>query len=223
MCKRGILTSVYQSKLLTKIKDTFNDSEQQLFVASFYCYLRYNSKIDFVIDLDNIWEWIGFSNKDKAKRLLEKSFLLDTDYICLLTPKGEQINGRGGHNKIKIMLNIKTFKSLCLKAETKKADQIHEYYIKLEETLQYTLDEETNELRLQLEEKNKQIENSENEKYLLREKTILQHFPNNSQCIYYGLIDNTTSTGEKLIKFGNSNFLHLFTFQTPIIYDNSAI
>lgn len=34
------------------------------------------------------------------------------------------------------MLNIKTFKKYCLKAGTKKADEIHEYYIKLEETLQ---------------------------------------------------------------------------------------
>ena len=29
------------------------------------------------------------------------------------------------------MLNIKTFKKLCLKSRTEKADEIHEYYIKL--------------------------------------------------------------------------------------------
>ena len=34
------------------------------------------------------------------------------------------------------MLSIKTFKSLCLKAGTKKADEIHEYYIKLEDLIQ---------------------------------------------------------------------------------------
>lgn len=201
------LSTVYQSKLLTKIKDTFNDSEQQLFVASFYCYLSYNPKTDFVIDLDNVWDWMGFSNKDKAKRLLDKVLSLDNDYKCLLTLRGEQINGRGGHNKIRTMLTVKAFKLLCLKAGTKKADQIHAYYIKLEETLQDVLNEETNELRLQLEEKNKQIENSENEKYMLREKTILQQFPDNSQCVYYGLVDDETPNGEKLIKFGNSNFL----------------
>jgi phage anti-repressor protein len=42
---------------------------------------------------------------------------------------------KGGHNKETFMLNIKTFKKYCLKAGTKKADEIHEYYIKLEETL----------------------------------------------------------------------------------------
>ena len=130
------LTNTYQNKLLTKIKGNFNDTEQQLFISSFYCYLNYN-KCDFIIDLDNIWKWLGFSQKIRAKELLEKNFKLDIDYKCLLSLDGKQTNtGRGGHNKEKIMLNIKTFKLLCLKAGTKKAGQIHEYYLKLEETLQ---------------------------------------------------------------------------------------
>lgn len=40
-----------------------------------------------------------------------------------------------------------------MKAETKKADEIHDYYIILEELLQETLNEESDELRNQLEEK----------------------------------------------------------------------
>ena len=40
-----------------------------------------------------------------------------------------------------IMLNIKCFKSLCLKAQTKKASEIHEYYMKLEETLHEIVEE----------------------------------------------------------------------------------
>jgi hypothetical protein len=201
------LSTAYQSKLLTKIKDTFNDHEQKLFVASFYCYLSYNPKTDFVIDLDNVWEWMGFSKKTHAKYAVEHFLSLDNDYKIFAAEDSAAKTGRGGHNKIRTMLTVKAFKMLCLKAGTKKADQIHEYYIKLEETLQDVLNEETNELRIQLEEKNKQIENSETEKYLLREKTILQQFPNNSQCVYYGLVDDKTLNGEKLIKFGNSNFL----------------
>lgn len=201
------LSTVYQSKLLTKIKDSFNDSEQQLFVASFYCYLSYNPKTDFVIDLDNVWEWMGFYKKTNAKQTMDKFLSLDNDYKIFAAADAAAKTGRGGHNKIRTMLTVKAFKMLCLKAGTKKADQIHEYYIKLEETLQDVLNEETNELRLQLEEKNKQIENSETEKYMLREKTILQQFPDNSQCVYYGLVDDETPNGEKLIKFGNSNFL----------------
>ena len=51
--------------------------------------------------------------------------------------------GRGGHNKEIIMLNVDTFKKFCLKSETKKADEIHDYFIKLEQILQEILQEET--------------------------------------------------------------------------------
>jgi hypothetical protein len=44
----------YQCKMVTKIKEKFNNFEQQMFVSSFYCFLNYNSKTDFVIDLDNV-------------------------------------------------------------------------------------------------------------------------------------------------------------------------
>ena len=72
------LSSTYQNKLLTKIKAKFTDYEQQIFVASFYCYL--NHQDDFVIDLDDIWKWLDFKSKFNSKRLLEKSFIIDKDY-----------------------------------------------------------------------------------------------------------------------------------------------
>ena len=61
----------YQSKLIEKVKKSFTNYEQQLFLSSFYCYLKYDSKNDFVIDLDNVWPWLGFSSKFNAKRLLK--------------------------------------------------------------------------------------------------------------------------------------------------------
>jgi hypothetical protein len=202
------LSNTYQNKLITKIKTNFTDSEQQMFVASFYCYLNYNSKTDFVIDLDNVWKWLGFNQKVKAKELLEKSFKKDIDYKKSLSQLGKQsTHTKGGHNKEYFMMTVKTFKLLCLKACTKKADQIHEYYIKLEETLQEVIQEESDELKLQLEQKDKLLENAELEKAKLREKTLLEQFPNNTQCVYYGIIDNVSNDNEPLIKFGNSNFL----------------
>jgi hypothetical protein len=57
-----------------KIKDNFTDMEQQLFLSSFYFYLNYHPTNDFVIDIDKIWKWLGFSVKIKAKTLLEKHF-----------------------------------------------------------------------------------------------------------------------------------------------------
>jgi len=105
------------------------------------------------------------------------------------------------------MLNIKTFKKYCLKAGTKKADEIHEYYIKLEETLQEVIQEESDELKLQLDQKELQLESVTQDKEKIREKTLLEQFSNNTQCVYYGTIDNLSDKNEKLIKFGNSNNL----------------
>jgi len=160
------LSKDYENKFLMKIKENFNDNQQQLFVASFYCFLNYDKKKDFVIDFDNVWKWLGFSRKDAAKRLLENFFTIDIDYkvkkvappICGARSVSVE-NQHGGQNKETIMLNINTFKKFCLKADTKKADEVHDYYIKLEELLQETVNEESSELRLQLsnkeEEKNK--------------------------------------------------------------------
>lgn len=201
------LTNNYQSKLVTKIQHNFSDDEQQLFVASFYSFLNYNKNTDFVIDLDNIWKWLGYNKKEKAYLLIKKHFTINIDYKCLLPLKGEQKKGSGGHNKDKIFLTINAFKSFCLKSCTTKADQIHSYYIKLEETLQEVINEESNELRLQLEKKDNLIHQSEIEKEIIREKTLIEQFPDNTQCIYYGKIDNVSSNNEKLIKFGCSNFL----------------
>lgn len=207
-------TNTYNVKLLDKMKSNFTEFEQQLFITSFYCYLNYNKTTDFVIDLDNIWKWLGFSHKHKAKILLEKCFVVDIDYKCLLNSQVEQKKGRGGHNKSIIMMTIKCFKSLCLKAQTTRAEQIHEYYIKMEEIVQEVVDEESDELRLKITEqekqivdKNKQLENVNKDKSVLREKTLLDQFPDNTQCVYYGLIDNLSSKKEALIKFGCSNFL----------------
>jgi hypothetical protein len=202
------LSTTYQNKLLTKIKTKFTENEQQIFVASFYGFLNYDSKMDFVIDLDDVWKWLKFSTKQKAKMLLENHFVKDTDYIISLTPQVKQPDHiKGGHNKEIIMLNVATFKKFCLKAGTKKADEIHDYYIKLEETLQEVVHEESAELKLQLEKKSIELEKSEKTREKIREKTLLEQFGSNVQCVYYGVIDDLSDANEPLVKFGNSNNL----------------
>ena len=275
------LSKEYNNKLINKIKENFNGFEQQLFVSSFYCYLNYDKNLDFVIDLDNVWKWMGFSSKFTSMRILEKNFKLNIDYKNLASPLGEvslndeksvdyenlalEVTGvslsnkktafvitkevpddkkllninvnqdntkkHGGHNKQTILLTIKCFKSLCLKAQTSKASEIHEYYIKMEEVLHEIVNEETDELKLQLkkkdnlileQEKEKKIllENTQKEKdFLLKnslkekqkavEKSIVTQFPVNTQCVYFGTIDNTNQSNEKLIKFGHTNDLNI--------------
>jgi len=212
------LSGNYSGKMLTKIQHNFTEFEQQLFVTSFYCYLNYDQKTDFVIDLDNVWKWLGFSQKIKAKCLLEKNFILNIDYKLSLYQPGEQSNHiKGGHNREIILLNVKAFKSFCLKAGTKKADEVHDYFMKLEEILHEVVHEENSELKKQLETNVKQLEThmiqTEKDKEQLVEDTLISQFPLNTQCIYYGKIDNKTLGkapklhNEDLIKFGQSNNL----------------
>jgi hypothetical protein len=162
------LSTKFHTNLLHKLQTTFTNDQQQLFVASFYCYLNHDPKKDFIIDLDHVWKWIGFSRKDPAKRTLEKHFTVDIDYKIVFPPIGENPQGRrpseqtllhnsveqnnelkdsrGGFNKEQILMNVICFKKLCLKAGTKKADEIHDYYLKLEELLQETIKEESDTL-----------------------------------------------------------------------------
>jgi hypothetical protein len=199
----------YQSKLVEKVKNNFTNYEQQLFLSSFYCYLKYDSKNDFVIDLDNVWKWLGFQQKVKAKILLENHFLIDKDYKKLLSPTGKQsIHIKGGHNKEIFMLNVETFKKFCLKAGTKKADEIHDYFIKLENIMFEITKEESEELKQQLQ----QLEDKKDQEYqinlarqkiLEREKILLKEYAQSGAIVYIIKI-KSYENGEYIVKIGHS-------------------
>lgn len=203
------LSSEYENRLLNKIKHTFTVEHQKIFVTSFYCFLKYDETKDFVVDFDNVWKWVGFARKDPAKRLLEKLFLRGTDYRVekpapLVRGPAAEVGGAGIHklnedvknlggaglNREQITLTINTFKKFCLKACTKKADEIHDYYIKLEKLLHETIDEETNELReqLRLKDKNfielseKHFKLDENHKRIIYKRS--RHTLKKGQCLY---------------------------------------
>jgi hypothetical protein len=224
------LNGNYQSKLVEKVQKNFSNYEQQMFLASFYCYLKHDSKNDFVIDLDNVWKWLGFNQKYNAKRLIEKLFVINSDYkifapessganqenVIIAHPNGGAKNDtRGGHNKEIIMLNIETFKKFCLKAGTKKADEIHDYFIKMENILQEILLEESNELKLQveqqktefqlLEDKKTQEYNAklEKQKILEREKILLKEYAT-AGAIFYIIKVKSFDNGTYIVKVGES-------------------
>jgi hypothetical protein len=241
------LNNTYNNKYIERIKSTFTNTEQQLFLSSFYCYLNYDQEKDFVVKLNNIWKWLGFARIDHCKRVLEKHFVKDVNYKIVFPQVSENFNenfapgtsggknpsekaapptwgagidtinkttknlGGAGLNKEIILLNIKTFKKLCLKSNTKKADEIHDYFIQLEKLLQNILIEEATELQNQLQQKDQllieQRERTEQEKEILLENTLLNQYPKNTQCIYYGKVDDKDTVGASLVKFGMSNNL----------------
>lgn len=213
------LTCTYNVKLLDKIKTNFSDTEQQLFIGSFYCYLNYDTKKDFVVDLDNVWKWMGFSQKYNAERMLESLFVIDIDYKLfapliggankesLLLPRREQ-KGRGGHNIKKIMMTIKCFKSLCLKAQTKKASEIHEYYLKMEEVLHEVIEEEGTELKQKMEEQKRLLDQKTEELRITPElekhRILLKEYGQISGSLVYIVRIKQYDHGKYIIKIGES-------------------
>jgi len=198
------LSGDYHSKLVEKVKNNFTNYEQQMFLSSFYCYLKYDSKNDFVIDLDDIWKWLGFGQKVNAKRVLEKNFKINKDYklsLCQLAKQTTQT--KGGHNKETFMLNINTFKRFCLKAGTKKADEIHEYFIKLENIMFEITKEESDELKkqvLKLENKNKE---AEEKIFKEKEKVLLKQFATSGSLVYIIKV-KSYENGTYIVKIGES-------------------
>ena len=163
-----------KTKLIVKLEEHFSEEEQKLYVSNLFLYLNYHPVDDFVVNLETVWKFIGFANKGNAKRTLENNFTKNKDYkIALL--RSEKRKNEGGHNEETIMLNINTFKKLCLKSNTDKADKIHDYYIKLEMVYNELIKEQLKEQRTILQEQQNKLEEKteqlEEQKNLIEEKT----------------------------------------------------
>ena len=74
-------------------------------------YIHHNAKKDFFIDLDNVYEWLGFAQKAHAVAALD--FLVqDIHYKIVLR---------------KVLLTVNGFKRLCIAANTDKARRVLEH------------------------------------------------------------------------------------------------
>ena len=61
---------------LLDIEYEWTTNEQQLFASSFYGFLNFDSKKDFVINFDDVWKWLGYTRKDHAKTVLKNILLM---------------------------------------------------------------------------------------------------------------------------------------------------
>ena len=197
-----------KTKLVDKLKENFSEQDQKLYVCNLFLFLNYHPINDYVINLDNVWKFIGFSKKGNAKRLLENNFKENIDYkivflrteknkVLLLRTEKQKNEETRGRKQETIMLNINTFKKLCLKANTDNADKIHDYYIKLEMIYNELIKEELN-LQNKLQ---KQIENE------TKSTTLIENYLNKS-VVYIGTVremhlENETDES-KIVKYGTS-------------------
>ena len=69
------------NSLLEYLKSRLDEEELKIFATSFYMYLKCDNEKDFIIELDDIYGWLGYERKEKCKALLMKTFTEDIDYI----------------------------------------------------------------------------------------------------------------------------------------------
>jgi hypothetical protein len=190
--------STYDSSLTDTIDEEFSDEEKVFFMSNMMCFTHHKDKNNCFIDVDKIWRWLGFSNKSCITRLIKKTLTIGNDYI-ILDNNNSKKGQLGGQNIQKFYLNNQGFQLICLRSSTERSHFIHSCYIKLMSIMFDTIDRDKKKIEEMMENKcsaTKQIEIS-----------ILEQFPVNTQCIYIGSIDDTSTDNETLLKFGQTNNL----------------
>ena len=150
----------------------FTEENERIFLEHFQQYSQYcNRKDEFIINFDTIYEYIGFTTKANAKRLLVKSFTDNIDYQISL-PKDENYNSLAGRPSEIILMKSETFKELCLLANTQKGKETRKYYIKMESMfMDYIINEnvefmnKNKDFMNQIEELTSEIEKKQRKKY----------------------------------------------------------
>ena len=119
-----------QSRFIELLNEEFTEEEQKLYIANLYMYLNYDSTTDYPINLETVYKMIGFANKGNAMKTIKSNFTKDEDYKISLFPTEKRVYG--GQNREDVMLNVDTFKSLCMLVKTPEGKKIRKYYVKLE-------------------------------------------------------------------------------------------
>ena len=113
---------------LKKFSTTPNQFIDDFFNLMNYQDIESNEK---VIDLDKVIKWLDIS-KGMAKKTLLNSYRKNIDYIITKVYKPK---GKGGQNAEKILLTIRCFKKFCQLSRSKHGDDVRNYFIDIELTL----------------------------------------------------------------------------------------
>jgi phage anti-repressor protein len=164
-----------QTKMVTLLNEEFTEEQQKWYIANLFMYMNYHPTTDYPINLETVIKIVGFAHKKNAKRTLENNFIEGEDYKVLLLPTEKQKNdNRGGHNKEDVMLNMDTFKNLCMMVKTPEGKAIRKYYVKLENIHNKIVKEEIEQHKLLLQEKETLLQekdnNIESQKLLIKKK-----------------------------------------------------
>ena len=228
------LNDQINTKFINELKYEFKEEEQKWYIVNLYMFLNYHPTNEFPINLETVWSMIGFANKGNAKRTLENNFIKDEDYKILQNFKEKQKkekpaspNGKAGQhvreknlggaglNEETIILNVDTFKNLCMISKTEKGNKIRKYYVKLENILNKIVKEEHDEYSKKLQEKDQLLIDTTIEFELKAQKDkedqIIEMCKKYDGVIYLASIDDlytyrqnehSEERVEKLLSFG---------------------
>jgi phage anti-repressor protein len=206
--KSVTLSENIQSKMINILNKEFTEEQQRWYIANLYIYMNYHPTTDFPINLETVVKLVGFAHKKNAKRTLENNFTLNEDYKIVLLPKEQNLSpnkkdkkDKGGRPEEQIMLNIDTFKNMCMLVKTEKSKDIRKYYVKLENIYNKIIKEEIENTKNLLQQKTEELEQKDTEHKqdlkLNRHTMLLQKF-DNKNCVYLCEIESN------LIKIGSS-------------------
>lgn len=192
-------------ELYAKLSQEFNGEEQQIFINNFKSYLTYNQDKDYVIDLEFITKFLGFTRKDHAKRILNKYLIENTHYKLLLPRSGEQDlieKKHGGINKESILLTPNAFKDFCMRANTDKSHRIRQYYMKMESIMFQHLNEVLNDNKIEIQSLNDKVKNYEREILKYKHRIVKKY--ELGDCVY--ILKDTSKTN--IYKVGETENLN---------------
>lgn len=192
-----------ENKMINLLNEEFSEDEQKWYIANLYIYMHYHPTNDYPINLENVFKMIGFANKGNAMKTIKNNFTEGEDYKKLLFRMEKQVQngknlGGAGLNNETIMLNVDTFKNLCMLAKTNNGKKIRKYYVKLENIYNKIIKEEIENQKQLLLEKETQLLEKDEEKKRQVEKTLSNSF--NKRSVVY--LIKIKLNDEIIYKFG---------------------
>jgi phage anti-repressor protein len=88
----------------------------------------FESTEDYPIDFNHAWEWLGYSTKANAKKMLVKNFEKGVDFCIIQLDECVF----GGSSEELILLTIDCLKEMGMLAKTEKGKEVRKYFIQCE-------------------------------------------------------------------------------------------
>ncbi|TRT88127.1 MAG: hypothetical protein EWV82_03225 [Microcystis aeruginosa Ma_AC_P_19900807_S299] len=99
------------------------------------------SPSEYPVHFDVAWNWIGYSRKDNAKKVLVANFEENYDFQVFLNNKENPLGGRPTED---IYLTVDCFKQLAMMAGTQKGKEVRKYFLECERHVKLLLSQEKN-------------------------------------------------------------------------------